>query len=444
MGTGLSLPRETVIVGKTNRNAPNLYRFHDLPDHLYPYETRKSVKIKFPDIELALALEAFNSIVECKLDLEPTSQRLTRDEVEIFKTILNPAKTLQSALISSNDTKELKLEISADDKQIYLCRSYLVELNEIVCKHRAITILQICCNYLRYLPYGLGQLRHLKMLIVSRNRIVEIPEEIGLCKEMRELDLSNNLIRTLPKSLVCLKRLNTLQLANNLLTELPTFLGKVHSLKYLNLSNNRIRSIPLEIIKLPFLLSLNCTGCTLNIRNRKIFEIKGKMTLIETAARNVIRKNLPIRRNSSESLFDYLLGVQECSFCGGPFFEYYVNVEDFHIFESEAYPTHYKMCSLHYMQHEDRLSTLFERSLPTFPIQIFEEDLPSVCELFESHSYDESILQQIMEKAQGAEMVPLIWLAGYNRTKHRPRTATTLFHLDQGNPNIFDQIFDER
>lgn len=443
MGTGLSLPKETVVVGKTNRNAPNLYRFHDVPDHLYPYEAKKN-KTKFPDIELALALEAFNAIVTCKLSTEEPPQRLTKNEVEIFKKILNPVKTLQNALITSGDTKELKMEISAEDKQIYLCRSYLVELNEIVCKHKSITILQICCNYLRYLPYGIGQLRGLKMLVVSRNRITEIPDEIGLCKELREIDMSHNLIKKLPKSLVCLKRLNTLQLANNLLTEVPTFLGKVQSLKYLNLSNNKIKSIPLEIFKLPFLLSLNCAGCSLNLKNRKIFEIKGKMTLLETAARNIIRKNLPLRRNVSMPLIDYIIDAQECTFCGGPFFEYYVDVEDLHIFESEVYPIHYKMCSLHYKKHEDRLSTLFERTMPTFPIKIFEENLPSVCELFEPHIYDEEALQNGMANAELTGMIPLVCLAGYNTKKYRRSIIDSFFQSDRENPNIFDYIFDQR
>jgi len=443
MGTGISVPKETITMGRANRNAPNLYRLYDVPDHLYPYETKKSAKARFPDIELALALEAFNANLNCNLNLQTTKSRLSTSEVAIFKTILNPVKSLQNGLLSGTDAKDFKLEICSNDTNIYMCRNYLVELNEIVSKYTSVTTLQICCNYLRYLPYGISHLKGLKMLIASRNRISELPEEIGLCRELREIDVSCNLLRRLPKSFVCLKKLNTLHVGNNRLTEIPAFLGKIQSLKYLNLSNNKIRSVPFEIFKLPFLLSLNCTGCPLYTKNKRTFEEKGTLTLLETLGRNIIRKNMPVRLSTDKLLAEYIVGVQECSFCGGPFFDYCISVRDFHMFESEVYPIHYKMCSHHYKKHEDRLTTLFERTVPTFPTRLFEDNLPSVCELFEPHGYDLDMLKNSVECAQLTRLIPLICLTLHNG-KYRSDTIDSFFNNDHDNSNIFDYIFDQQ
>lgn len=441
MGTGLSLPKDSINVGKINRNAPNLYRYFGVPDHLYPYEIKKS-KTRHPDVELAMALEAFNSIVTCKLDLEDSNKYLGKSEIEIFKKILNPEKSLHSALISGADTKDLKIEIGADDKQIYLCRSYLVELNEAVCRFKSITILQICCNYLKYLPYGIGQLKGLRMLIVSRNRITEIPDEIGLCRELKEIDISFNLIKKLPKSLVCLKKLNTLQIGGNLLKEIPSFLGKMNSLKYLNISSNQIKSIPLEIFKLPFLLILNANGCPLN-KNKKTFELKGKITLNELLIRNVIRKNMSLNKFTHSSAISYVLGAQECSFCGGPFFDSYVNVEDYHVFETITYPIHYKMCCLHYKKHGERLSTLFERTLPTFPIKIFDDNLPSISELFEPYCYDTGFLESCLDNAADPETIPLVCLSLFKDKNNRPNKIDLFKKIDRDNTAFFDYLFEQ-
>lgn len=440
MGTGMSLPKETVVIGKTNSNAPDLFRSHEIPSINYPYELFHK-RESFADIELAFALESFNSIVSCKLNAHEDYRPLSIEDMERFKLILNPAKNLQNALIMGEDAKELRIEVNVEDRQIYLCRKNIVELNESICKHKSISILQICCNYLRYLPYGIGQLKNLKMLILARNRITTLPEEIGMCKDLREIDISQNLIKDLPKSLACLKRLNTLQLSSNKLTEIPEFIGKMQSLKYLNLSFNKITSIPLEVFKLPFLMNINTSGCNLSIKDRKSFTVVGKLTLIETVARHIIRQNIPIKKNISKDLVNYILDVQECSFCNGPFFDHYVTVEDVHVFESEVFPVHYKMCCKHYERHEDRITTLFEQDVYTFPTKIYEEYLPSVTELFEPCSYEDGVIQRAKEASKTSDTIPLICLSEQNLLKYRQNMIDNFFSSDHENPNIFDFIF---
>lgn len=435
----MSLPKGTFVIGKSNRNAHNLYRLYNVQDHLFPYDL-KIDKANFQGINLSVALEVFNSVVAQKLDADLHKSQLTEKELEMFKTILNPSKVLQKALTTSSEARDAKIEMSTEDKQIYLCRNYLVEVHELIGKLKSVTILQLCCNYLKFLPYGIGQLKQLKMLIVSRNRIVELPEEIGMCKELREIDLSYNLIRYLPRSIAGLKKLNTLQLGSNLIREVPYFLGKLHSLKYLNISNNPIKTIPLEVLKLPFLLSLNCNGCNLN-SDKKKFEVVGTMTLKETVGRNIIRRNLPIRKNITPSLQGFLLSVKECCFCGGPFFDYFVDVEDTFVFDSEAYPIHYKMCCMHYRRHEDRLSTLFERTVQTFPSRIYEENLPSISEIFEPICFDDR-QKKIMDEGLESKgsTVPLISLAKRNYRKYRRNSVDSILKGGYENLNFYDDL----
>lgn len=440
MGTGMSLPKETILIGKTNANAPDLFRTYEIPDINYPYDLY-SVKVTFPEVELAFALDVFNSIVSCRLDAHDDYRTLSAADIERFKSILSPVKSLQNALVMGEGTKELRIEMNSEDRQIYLCRKNIVELDEAICTHKAISILQICCNYLRYLPYGIGQLKNLKMLILARNRISVLPEEIGMCKDLREIDVSQNLLKDLPKSLACLKRLNTLQLSNNKLTEIPEFIGKMQSLKYLNLSFNKITSIPLEVFKLPFLMNINTSGCNLKLKNTKSFTVVEKLTLKETLARHMIRQNIPVSKTMPKELVDYVINVHECSFCNGPFFDHYIYVEDVHVFESEVYPIHYKMCCKHYEKHEDRLTTLFEQTIDTFPTKIYQEYLPSVTELFEPCSYEDGVIQRAKEASKTSKTMPLICLSEQNLLKYRQSMIDNFFSSDHDNPNIFDFIF---
>jgi Leucine rich repeat len=436
MGGSVSMPKKTYTIGRSNRNAPNLYRAYNCYDHLFPFEIRKIAR-KFPDIRLSIALDAFNCLVTHKLNIKPHSKMLSREEIDIYKNIVSPDKILQRQLLSSHESREIRIELSPDEKQVYLCRNYLVELSENIVKLKAVTVFQTCCNYLRYLPYGIGQLRNLKMLILSRNRLVELPDEIGLCKELREIDVSYNMLRTLPRSIVGLKKLNTLQLAGNLFNELPNFIGKLNSLKYLHVGQNSIASIPLEVFKLPFLLSLTTDNCKFS--KNKIFAEVGNISLKEIVARTIIRNNTPIRKNLPAVSRNYLLKVQECSFCGGPFFDSYIAVEDFQVFESEIYPVHYRMCCRHYHRHEERLQTLFEKSLSSYPMRLMQDNMPTVCELFEPYCFNEYQVSKLTDAIKSTkESVPLIFLAKYNFSFFKRFGIDKLLDENLEKLNLFD------
>lgn len=332
MGTGMSFPKEDLVIAKRNRNSDEIHKI---------YNSNFTVnKSKYKDIILALNIDSFNKFVTYKLKIESHKSNLTNNEIAVLRSIVNPLQALHLNLTKSEDTEDYRVDSSQNETRLYLCGCKLVELTPNIYKLQSLTILQTCCNYLKFLPYGLGQLRNLRILGLSKNHLISIPWEIGFLKELRELDLANNRLNKLPKSLACLKRLNTLKIENNLFTEIPSFLGKIHSLKMLNLSFNKIESIPFEIFKLPFLMSLNTTGCGLKPRNEKKFEENYNLTLKETVARNLIRKNQRVDKRITKSSINYLIEAQECCFCGGPYFDSFIYVEDNHNYESEVFPIH--------------------------------------------------------------------------------------------------------
>ncbi|KAI4292099.1 hypothetical protein PAPHI01_1373 [Pancytospora philotis] len=403
-------------IGINNRHAPNLYRMYNCYDHLFPYELKR-MGDEFGNERLVAGLETFWSLVSHKLNLK-MPQMTSTGRMEFYHKMLRQDKTLYRMLSSGPEAREVSVTLGPEEKQVYLCRNYLTELSEAIAELRDISVFQTCCNYLRYIPSSIGQLQNLKMLILSRNRLIELPSEIGLCRELRELDVSFNALRLLPRSIAGLRNLNTLHISGNHFAEIPSFIGKLSALKYLSIGYNPIRSVPLEIFKLPFLLNLTVDNCTF-VPASSCVEF-GSFTLRELVARHIVKNNLRVRRNLPVTTRDYLLGVQECSFCNGPFFEHYIEITDMHVFDSIQYPVHYRMCCRHYSRHEDRLRVLFEHNFSTVPTRLRLAQMPSITELFEPFCFN-PMQQKSMEEglASDDEAVPLITLARFHTPAFR-------------------------
>lgn len=436
MGTGMSMPKDVLSIGRSNRDAHNLYRNYNVEDHLFPYQL-KVYKDNNTMVYLSVKLEIFNSIVTQKLKILPHVNRLTKDDIFIYKKMINPAKILQSVITSNSDSKEVRIEISPNDKQIYLCKTYLVEVTDVLCTLREITILQMCCNYLKKLPNAIGQLECLKILIVGKNRITSLPKEIGMCKELREIDVSHNLLTSLPKSIIGLKKLNTLQIEGNLIKEVPNFLGKLKAIKYINMASNPINFIPIQVLNLPSIININVSNCPLDYETKK-FEKCGELSFKEVVARSIIKNHIPLRKTIHKSIREYILSVKECSFCGGPFFDYYIDVVDMINFGQSVYPIYYSMCCFHYLKHSDRLTTLFEHFETQYESKIRGIEMPSVTELFEPMSYNENQLK-IMNTGLNniSDKVSLLSLVKYDEIENESN-SDSLFEDDFMDFNFFN------
>lgn len=413
--------RQSCPVAIQNFRVHSLYRKYNCQDHLNPYEL-SDVVINKNGIRLNIALDKFNAMVDANMPVDriidvrrEICKNMCKDSRgdEYYQGSITPELILQKKLINSPETRSLAIELTSDDTSIYLCQSLVVELTEEVAEFKQATVLQVCCNYLRYLPYGVGQLKELRMLILSKNRLESIPEEVGLCKELSHVDLSNNLLTTLPRSFAGLKRLGTLHLTNNKFTELPSYMGKMPAMKHLHIGGNKLTNLPLEIFLSPFLLTLTVENNNLEFSSK--YKEVGVMTLKEHIARDIIINNRMVPRNICEISKKYLFQVQECSFCSGPFFDYYIEVEDMHMFEGDAYPVKYKMCCKHYQSHCDRIQTLFSSLVASIPKKLAQYDMPPVSQLFNPYCFNDSQLNKMDLGFDGnSDKIPLISLARYN------------------------------
>ncbi|KAI5150219.1 hypothetical protein ENBRE01_1362 [Enteropsectra breve] len=406
------MQKKTYIIGKKNKNCPNIYRKYGCEDHLFPYQCT-SMQPQNPALKLACALSTFNSQASYMLKIEDNYGAMPVIEEKNYLSIIDAEKLVYKKVNSGCDTQELVVELHAEETQLYLCRNYITDLNENIAELSNLAVFQTCCNYICYLPFGIGRLKNLKMLILSRNRLQVLPDEIGLCRELREIDIGYNSIKKLPRSLIGLQKMHTLHINNNELAELPAFIGKLVSLKYLNISSNKISYIPFEIFKLPFLMSLVATNC--NFGQKQAFCACGDLSLKEIVCRHIIRNNLSVKVMHSKPEIEYLMRAEECAFCGGPFFEYFVDVCDFHEFDSEVFPVRYKMCGAHYKKHSERLESLFEIKIRSSATGLEAAQMPSVTGIFEPYSFNEQQCRKMQEALEKKEpMLPLICIAKYN------------------------------
>ncbi|KAL6121886.1 hypothetical protein NUSPORA_01143 [Nucleospora cyclopteri] len=413
MGAVVSLPSKPLEIAKTNKNMPMLHRTFNIEDHLFEFKLKPQVKND--KYKLKLHLEEFSNNIKYYLR-KISLNALNITDLERYRELINKEYALYKYLQNDPNTKEISIDSQSNDRHIYMCRHYITELNENIGLLNHALVIQACCNYITRIPSSIKHLKNLKMLILSRNRIREIPREIGMCRELKELDLSNNLIEEIPTSLAALKSLTSLHLSHNKIRELPPCLGKMSSLKNIYINDNLLEYLPLELLKLPFLTSIFAD------KNRFIeiveneMEIVGETTLTEICARKIINENIKIPKIPSKHVREYIMSVKECSFCGGPFFNNYVEVSDVHDFDNRQYPIKYQMCRMHYKSHSQRISVLFSgEHEATMPAKLIADKMPNITELFDPfcHSNEESSFIEI-EYDKNILTVPLICLSLWN------------------------------
>ncbi|CAG8619349.1 14342_t:CDS:2 [Acaulospora morrowiae] len=243
-------------------------------------------------------------------------------------------------------------------KNIGLCQYGLVKLSPNICFLFVTTCLQICCNELTEIPAEIGYMKNLQTLDVSKNRLECIPDTIGFLHKLSELKLSENQLTSIPSSIGSLKKLSILFLDNNKITELPPEIGQIKTLVNLDVRENPITVLPAELGRLQYLRKLRTDGCPLT--TEFVHQLThSPPTLMELAARTIVRLQVPILEDTTDHIKDYLASAKKCSFCGGPYFENYVkrgkiiDKNDHHI------PLEYRLCCPHWNTEQERVSLLF-------------------------------------------------------------------------------------
>ncbi|MEL6253199.1 MAG: leucine-rich repeat domain-containing protein [Bacteroidota bacterium] len=122
-------------------------------------------------------------------------------------------------------------------------------------------------DHLKEIPYGIGDLKNLKILDISNNDFRVLPQSFSRLENLTEiylngekemdinqslriikdlpnlkiLHLENDNLTSIPKSLLYLTHLETLYLNNNRLIKVPVELKELRKLKYIDLHDNPIK-----------------------------------------------------------------------------------------------------------------------------------------------------------------------------------------------------------
>lgn len=270
----------------------------------------------------------------------------------------DPTFVIGQQLSKKNEPKALVMEYSKDQTSAALCTKNLISLSPNLGLLVNLSSLQVCCNQLTTLPEEIGYLKNLKYLSAARNMLVKLPDSIGNLCSLTELKLGHNKIERLPKSIVGLSKLNVLDLEFNNISELPVEIGQLTELMSLDLTCNQIQILPAEIQKLKNMRRMIVLENPLNM------EVQPPARFIlpslkEQCARQVVRHNLHVIQNLQDQIVDFLISAQECSFCGGPFFEYFVERKKFISRNDFQIPVCYRLCIAHWNSEEERVSEMF-------------------------------------------------------------------------------------
>jgi len=100
------------------------------------------------------------------------------------------------------------------------------------------------------------------------------------------------------------------------------------------------------------------------------------LSLKETAARVLVRRDVPVVESVPEDISAFLSTVQTCASCGGPYFCKPVQRLRFVVKGDESVPLLYKLCSSHWRNEAERIKSIFlpKPSTAPTPLDRFESE----------------------------------------------------------------------
>ncbi|KAF9305691.1 hypothetical protein BGZ74_009239 [Mortierella antarctica] len=241
---------------------------------------------------------------------------------------------------------------------IGLCSHGIVKLSSNIRFLGSATCVQICCNELSRIPVEIGYLRNLTLLDLSKNNLTSLPESIMYLTKLVDLKLSFNLLESIPDGIGCLTKLAALSLDNNQLESIPAQIGLIKGLVNLDLSDNPITVLPAEIGKLQYLRHIKLDNCPL-VEEFSHSPLHSPPTLLELAARVLVRHSVPIPPMISPHLKGYLDSAGSCSYCDGPYFDFSVKRGKMIEKGEMIIPLEYTLCMPHWNTDLERVKLLF-------------------------------------------------------------------------------------
>eukprot|EP01135_Chromosphaera_perkinsii_P000171 Nk52_evm67s32 gene=Nk52_evmTU67s32 len=142
---------------------------------------------------------------------------LSQNSIEVIPSSMCKLGRLQRLLLSSNQLRELPMEISNLERLrvLNVADNRLVSIPESICTLQYLERLTVMCNDIATLPENLGSLRVLKYLNASNNRLRCLPEELFECEALTSLCVDNNDIEHIPSAVHLLKDLQVFKYRGN-------------------------------------------------------------------------------------------------------------------------------------------------------------------------------------------------------------------------------------
>ncbi|KAG0200575.1 hypothetical protein BGX28_006399 [Mortierella sp. GBA30] len=222
-------------------------------------------------------------------------------------------------------------------------------------------------------PIPFSELPSLTNIGLCSHGIIKLSKNIRLlssatCLQLKlvDLKLSFNFLESVSPIIGELTKLTTLQLDNNRLEHIPAQVGRIKGLTHLNLENNPINILPAEISHLHHLRRLRLGHCPL-AQEIVHSTVHSPPTLLELAARVVVRHKIPVSSLVPEHLRGYLKTFQRCTFCDGPYFEASFKRGKMIEKNDVLVPLEYTLCMPHWNTEAQRIKLLFGPRLITSP-----------------------------------------------------------------------------
>ncbi|KAG0012221.1 hypothetical protein BGZ80_000114 [Entomortierella chlamydospora] len=242
---------------------------------------------------------------------------------------------------------------------IGLCNHGLVRLSSNIRLLASATCVQL-------IPAEIGFLRNLTLLDLSKNNLTNLPETITYLTKLVDLKLSCNQLESIPAGIGGLTKLAALSLDNNKLESIPPQIGLIKGLVSLDLSENPITVLPAEVGKLQFLRRLKLDQCPL-IEEFSHSPLHSPPTLLELAARVIVRHDVPVPPMIVPHLKEYIKSAGTCSFCDGPYFDSWVKRGKMIEKNDIIIPLEYTLCQPHWNTEQERIKLLFCKRPITSP-----------------------------------------------------------------------------
>ncbi|KAF9433374.1 hypothetical protein BGZ76_009541 [Entomortierella beljakovae] len=206
--------------------------------------------------------------------------------------------------------------------------------------------------------------------LASATCVQILPETINQLSKLVDLKLSFNQLECLPAGIGGLTKLGALYLDNNKLESIPSQIGQIKGLVNLDLSDNPITVLPAEVGKLQFLRRLKLDRCPL-VEEFSHSPLQSPPSLLELAARVIVRQNLAIPSKIVPHLKEYIQSAESCSFCEGPFFDSFVKRGKMIEKNDMLIPLEYTLCQPHWNTEQERIKLLFcKRPITAPPLQL--------------------------------------------------------------------------